>query len=272
MTTDLPPVAPPASLSPSSISSFKSCPLSFRFAYLDRLPQPPAPHSSKGTLVHRALEHLYDRAPRDRTPDHALADLDRAWEELRDDPDFAGLELTDAEWASFHASARELVLHAFAIEDPTAVHPIGLELKLEATVGAVRLRGVIDRLERTPDGELVISDYKTGRVPGDRFVDQSLAGVRTYALLCEEVFGRRPSRVQLLYLAKGTTIAAEPTAQTLRGVARRTEALWDTIVRACERNAFAPKPSRLCDFCAFRPHCPAHGGDPAAALATPGAA
>ncbi|MEI8002623.1 MAG: PD-(D/E)XK nuclease family protein, partial [Actinomycetes bacterium] len=58
---DLAPVTPPSSLSPSSIASFKDCPLAFRFSYLDRLPQPPAPHTSKGTLVHRALEHLYDR-------------------------------------------------------------------------------------------------------------------------------------------------------------------------------------------------------------------
>ena len=48
--------APPWSLSPSSVSSFKECPLAFRFSYLERLPEPPAPWTTKGTLVHRALE------------------------------------------------------------------------------------------------------------------------------------------------------------------------------------------------------------------------
>ena len=77
MTLGLDPVEPPASLSPSSISSFKECPLAFRFSYLDRLPQPPAPHSSKGTLVHRALERFYDRPADERTAAALDRDLGR---------------------------------------------------------------------------------------------------------------------------------------------------------------------------------------------------
>ena len=46
----------PTTLSPSKISAFKHCPLQFRFSVIDRLPEPPSPAASKGTLVHRALE------------------------------------------------------------------------------------------------------------------------------------------------------------------------------------------------------------------------
>ena len=38
----------PPSLSPSSISSFKECPLAFRFSYLERLPEPPSPWATQG--------------------------------------------------------------------------------------------------------------------------------------------------------------------------------------------------------------------------------
>ena len=31
---------------------------------------------------------------------------------------------------------------------------------------------------------------------------------------------------------------------------------------ACQREDFRPKPSRLCDFCAYKAYCPAWGGDP----------
>lgn len=258
-------VDPPPSLSPSSIASFKDCPLAFRFSYLDRIPQPPSIHTSKGTLVHRALEHLYDRPAAERTPDHALADLARARDDLRDDPDFTGLDLTDSEWSAFDADARVLTLKTFDLEDPTAVEPVGLELKLQVSLGEVTVRGVIDRLERTPDGDLVVSDYKTGRVPGDRYVEKSLAGVQMYALMCERLFGTAPARVQLLYLKQPTAIVATPSAQQLTGVARRTTAIWNTIATACERNEFRTNPGRLCDFCAYRPVCPAHGGEPARA-------
>src|SRR3979409_489244 len=100
----------PPSLSPSSVSAFKSCPLAFKFSYIDRLPEPPSPAASKGTLVHRALELLMVRAPADRTPGAAVADLERARIELVDHPEFAGLALDEEQLSAFQADARALVL------------------------------------------------------------------------------------------------------------------------------------------------------------------
>jgi putative RecB family exonuclease len=256
----------PYSLSPSSISAFKACPLAFRFSYLDRLPEPPSAAASKGTLVHRALELLMCRPALDRTIDAALADLDRAQAELAEDPEFAGLELDDQEWAQFHTDAQVLVGKYFELEDPTTVHPIGLELKLQAEIGSVRLRGIIDRLELDADGGLVVTDYKTGGVPSERYEGKSLSGVHTYAMLCERMLGKRPTQVQLLYLAKPEAIIATPTDQTINGVAGRADALWTAITRACAHDDFRPHASALCNYCAFQAYCPAYGGDPAQAI------
>src|SRR5947209_12938399 len=119
----------PYSLSPSSCSAFKNCPLAFRFSYLDRLPEPPSPWTSKGTLVHRALELLLDRPADERTVVAALVDLGQARVELADDPEFTGLDLDDAGWAAFDADAEQLLRRYFELEDPRTVRPIGLELK-----------------------------------------------------------------------------------------------------------------------------------------------
>jgi putative RecB family exonuclease len=264
--------APPRSLSPSSCSSFKECPLAFRFSYLERLPEPPAPWTSKGTLVHRALELLLDRPPDERTLDAALADLDRARAELAAHPDFADLDLSEAERLQFDADSETLVRRYFELEDPRTVRPIGLELKLEADLGRVRVRGIIDRLDLDEHGELVVTDYKTGSVPSEFWEAKSLSGVHVYALLCERMLGRRPARVQLYYLSKPEAIIATPTDQSITGVVRRTTAMHAAIAQACERDDFRPRPGRLCDFCTFKPYCPAHGGDPlqAAELRGPG--
>ena len=258
--------APPRSLSPSSCSSFKECPLAFRFSYLERLPEPPSIWTSKGTLVHRALELLLDRPADERTIDAGLADLAQARVELAPHPDFADLVLTDAEWEKFESDSQQLVHRYFQLEDPRTVRPIGLELKLEANLGKVRVRGIIDRLELDDDGELVVTDYKTGSVPSEFFEAKSLSGVHIYALLCERMLGRRPARVQLYYLSKPEAIIATPTAQSVTGVERRTTAMYSAIAQACEREDFRPHPGRLCDFCTFKPYCPAHGGDPAQAV------
>jgi len=262
----------PPSLSPSSVSAFKSCPLAFKFSYIDRLPEPPSPAATKGTLVHRALELLMCRPPSDRTVETALADLGLARAEMADHPDLAGLELTDDEWQLFDADAEELVRRYFRLEDPQAVRPIGLELKLTAEFGRVTLRGVIDRLELDGNGEFVVTDYKTGSVPSEYAENARLSGVHIYAALCERMLGQRPARVQLYYLSKPEAIIATPTEQSVAGVERRADAVWSAIMRACERDDFRPHPGPLCDYCSFKPYCPAYGGDPvqAAELRGPG--
>jgi putative RecB family exonuclease len=265
-------LAPPWSLSPSACSAFKECPLAFRFSYLEHLPEPPSPWTTKGTLVHRALELLLDRPTDERTLDAGLADLALARAGLVDHPDFTDLDLSADEWAAFDADAELCVRRYFELEDPRTVQPIGLELKLEADLGRTRLRGVIDRLELDADGELVVTDYKTGSVPSEMWEGKSLSGVHIYALLCERNFGKRPARVQLYYLSRPEAIIATTSEQSVTAVERKTVAMASAIATACERDDFRPRPGRLCDFCTFRPYCPAHGGDPidAAELRGPG--
>jgi putative RecB family exonuclease len=255
----------PTSLSPSKVASFKDCALAFRFSNIDRLPEPPSPSATKGTLVHRALELLFCEPAHTRTVPTALECLDRARIEMTTDPEFVGLGLDAEAAAQFAADAEVLVRRYFTLEDPTTVHPIGLELRLEVKVGSLTLRGVIDRLELDPDGGLVVTDYKSGKVPGVMHEQSRLGGVHFYAFLCERVLGQRPARIQLLYLSEPVAIVAEPSAQSVRGLEQRTSAIWKAVERACANDDFRPRPSPLCNWCSFQDYCPSFGGDPARA-------
>ena len=256
----------PTSLSPSKVASFKDCALAFRFSAIDRLPQPPSAWTSKGTLVHRALERLFCDVPEGgRTVESGLAQLEAAWDELRSGPEFAGLHLDAAAEEEFLADAAVLVRNYFRLEDPNQVNAIGIELQLEAPLGTLRLRGIIDRLDLAADGALVVTDYKTGKAPGAGYENPRLGGVQFYAFLCERVLGRRPDRVQLLHLRDPVAIVSVPTAQSVRGLEVRTSAVWTAVERACVTEDFRPRPSRLCEHCAFHALCPAFGGDPGSA-------
>jgi putative RecB family exonuclease len=260
----------PRSLSPSKVSTFTDCALAFRFSVIDRLPEPPSAAAVKGTLVHAALERLHLLPPPERTVDAALVCLADAGVALRDDPEYVGLGLAADDEATFHAEAADLVRNYFRLEDPTAVRAIGLELSLEVDIDGVMLRGIIDRLELDADGELVVTDYKTGAAPPEQHERKRLSGVHIYSLLCEQLLGRRPARVQLLYLRSPLAIITVPTDQSTRGTRRTLGAVWQAVERACDREDFRPKPSRLCDWCSFQAWCPSFGGDPSS-LPPPGA-
>lgn len=250
----------PKSYSPSSLSQFTSCPLAFRFSYIEYRPSPPQIAATKGTIVHRALEHLFTRAPQNRLISNAHRDLDFAFEEYSTKPDLRDLNLTDVELKELEDSAHTLIDKYFEIESPQSISPIGLEVKLQACVGETIVRGIIDRLELDSDGELVVTDYKTGSVPRARSEQSRMSGVHLYALLCKKVFGKLPSKVQLLYLSGPATIIAVPTPSSIKGVEIKTNAIQKAVVQACESGDFRPNVTPLCGWCSYRDLCPAQGG------------
>jgi putative RecB family exonuclease len=236
--------------------------MAFRFASIERLPESPSPHTTKGSLVHRVLELLFTHANADRTIDTARSCFRRAVDEYAVDPEFTLLNLDDDQQEAFVADAWTLVEAYFRMEDPTTIREIGVELRLEAQVGQLALRGIIDRLELDADGGLVVTDYKTGRAPGLKYEQSRLAGVHFYSFLCEEVLGRRPSAIRLMYLRTGETITALPSAQSVKFITTRTTAVWKAVERACTTGTFLPRQGPLCASCSFQQWCPAFGGQP----------
>jgi putative RecB family exonuclease len=249
----------PSTLSPSKLSKFLSCPLAFRYSYIDHIPEPPNAAQLRGTLVHRALQLLYDDTPaKARDEARALATLDLAWAEMAETDEMVGLEFDERATKAFVTEARALIRHYFTMEDPESVEPIGIELDLRAKLGDIELRGIIDRLDRLPSGDIVVTDYKTGRSPRPEASRSRLLGVQFYAYLCQEVYGLRPSEIRLLYLKDQVVIVESPNDQSMRGLTSRATAAWAAIERACETEDFRPNLSSLCRFCSFQDRCPAY--------------
>jgi putative RecB family exonuclease len=250
----------PTSLSPSRVEAFTSCPMLFRFVSIEKIDDPPSIHTTRGSLVHRALELAFVHPPAQRTPALFISCVEQAIDEYRTLPDFTRLALEGDDTEQLFTECRQLVDSYLRMEDPQTVDAVGIELALSTQIDGLTLRGIIDRLELR-DGELVVTDYKTGRPPSTNWELRSLSGVRFYALLCLHVFGRLPAAIRLLYLSTGEIIEAVPSEQAVNFVASRTAAVWRAIERACQVGEFKPRPTSLCEMCAFRPWCPAFGGD-----------
>jgi putative RecB family exonuclease len=259
--------ATPTSLSPSRVEAFTSCPLAFRFSSIEKLPEPATVHTAKGTLVHRVLELLFQHPGAERTRARAAELFPQAWHELVTSSEYLILNPSAADAEALSTASSSLVERYFSMEDPTAIEPVGTELWLEASLGELQLRGIIDRLDRAADGSLVVTDYKTGRAPPPAYEQRRLGGVHFYAWLVEQAMGERPSAIRLVYLASQEVITAAPSEQSIRFLPKRTGAIYQAIQKACTTGDFKPQPGALCNSCAFQRWCPSFGGDPAKAAA-----
>ncbi|HEX9683044.1 MAG TPA: PD-(D/E)XK nuclease family protein [Acidimicrobiales bacterium] len=257
----------PSTLSPSKISTFTDCALRFRFSAIDRLPEAPSVPATRGSAVHRVLEHLFRRPAAERTMPAALEDLATTRVEVEAWDDYTGLGLTDEDAAAFWADAERLVERYFTMEDPTQINAVGLEVMLGTDLGGVQLRGIIDRLDWVGPGQLVVVDYKTGKAPHPRYEQGATTGVKTYALLVQQVLGVLPVRIRLIYLGgdEPTELAFTVTEQKVRAMSRKATAVWVAIERAHATDGFRPNSGPLCEWCSFQAYCPAFGGDPAEA-------
>ena len=252
------------SLSPSRAGDFLTCPLLYRFRVIDRLPEPPSPVATRGTLVHAVLERLFDHPAADRTPEVARSMVLPEWERLlAADPQLATLFADEAERAAWLAEAGTMLDRYFVLEDPRRLEPAHRELSVEAVLASgLRLRGYIDRLDVAPGGAIRIVDYKTGSAPPAEFEARALFQMRFYALVMWRAQGRVPKLLQLMYLGSGEIVRYEPEESDLLATERKVEALWRAIERARDDRDWRPRPGRLCDWCAHKPICPAFGGTP----------
>lgn len=250
----------PSSYSPSSISQFVSCPLAFRYSYIERRERVPQYAATKGSIFHRALELLFENHPAARNLLHAKYCLELAFKEYETISDLVDLNLTSDDMIKLKDSCEILIDRYFDIEDPTNTKTIGLELKLEATINGITLRGIIDRLDLDDNGDLIVVDYKTGSVPYQQMENSKMDSMHIYSLLCLEVFGKLPAKVQLIYVSKPTIIVGTPTDNSIKSIANKSKAISKAVETAVENEDFRPKVSKLCDWCSFQELCPAKGG------------
>lgn len=262
--TDPAPIIPfPASLSPSRASDFMTCPLLFRFRSIDRLPEEPSAAAVRGTLVHRALETLFDLPAGQRTVEAAAGLVERAFEELEQQEPAAADTMRTGPGDEPVLDVAGLLGSYFALEDPRRLEPHARELAVSAQLEeSFEVRGFIDRVDRTADGQIRIVDYKTGRSPGAGYESKAMFQMRFYALAWWRMTGDVPRLLQLMYLGNGEVLRYEPDEDELASTERKVLALRDAISRAADARAFDPSPSRLCDWCSHRAVCPAWEGTP----------
>lgn len=243
------------------------CPLLYRFRVIDKLPEKPSEAATRGTLVHAVLERLFDDPAAERTVPRARAMVPGQWTRLLETkPELAELFAEDAEGERLKGwlgEAEQLVERWFSLEDPTRLEPAEREMFVETELeSGLRLRGVIDRVDVAPTGEVRIVDYKTGKAPRPEYSEGALFQMKFYALVVWRLKAVVPRRLQLVYLGSGDVVTYDPVLADLERMERKLLALWEAIRQATETGDWRPRPTKLCGWCDHQAVCPEFGGTP----------
>lgn len=240
-------------LSFSRVDTYQTCPLKFRFGYVDKLPQQPSPHLSWGSSIHAALERWWDqKLPTPPPVDDLLRGLYDGW----DDSGFASMARQDKlEWYA-HAQnvlRRHHERHSAGYR-PAMVTEAWFELDLGRDIQVV---GSIDHVAPTDAGGFGIVDWKTNRRAKDRRRVAGSLQLAIYAMAAEQLWGRAPDWVALDFVVPGVRVAVARDEIDVDGAVATIHQVADQI----RAEVFPAKPSRLCDWCDFRAECPAFAGD-----------
>jgi putative RecB family exonuclease len=154
------------------------------------------------------------------------------------------------------------ITNLWTIEDPTETEIDGMEVEVIATVSGVAMKGYIDRFIFAEDGTVVISDYKTGKIPNLKYKseDDKFFQLLCYALMLNASEQETTSKLELLYLtqkAKHDLVVTQENLGKARSIIVKTRS---EIESACEREEFRCNVTVLCNYCHYKKIgiCPAH--------------
>ena len=235
------------SLSASDLSLYLTCPLKYKFARVFGIPQEPTINQRFGILFHNVLERFHKEPP--ENPEEGLRILNRLFEGGWRRTGFGS---SDDE-LQFRDRAREALRLYWENERESEGEPVWLEKKFDFKVGDHHVRGRVDRVDRLPDGDYELIDYKTGERKTEADLDDDLQ-LALYRMAAREAWGIEASTGSYYYVLDGDKVAAPTKPDDAERVERTVLQVGEGILS----QDFEPRPSpTVCSWCDYRLICPA---------------
>ena len=235
------------SLSASDLTLYLTCPLKYKFARVFGIPQEPTINQRFGILFHNVLERFHKEPP--ENPEDGLRELNRLFESGWRRTGFGS---SDDE-LQFRDRAREALRRYWENERESEGEPVWLERKFDFKVGDHHVRGRVDRVDRLPDGDYEVIDYKTGERKSEEDLDSDLQ-LALYRMAAREAWDIEVSSGSYYYVLDGDKVAAPTKPDDAERVERTVLQVGEGILS----QDFEPRPSpTVCSWCDYRLICPA---------------
>ncbi len=244
----------------SQINTYNSCPEQYKLSYIDRIRKADeSVEAFMGNRVHEVLEWVFkERKSKFTTFDKLTAKYDELWLNAWHDK----IYIADPRVNTDHLYTIGLrCLGNFCTTyGPLFDAPVyATELKLEFEVEGYKFRGILDRVDKTLDEELIITDYKTSkRAKGERAAKSDMQ-LGLYYIAAQQNFGDITQiSIGWDFLRHNKRVQIQPEEISIerikKQVVRRIQKIESNIN---EGHSFFPKESILCHWCYYWKECSA---------------
>ena len=242
----------------SRLSTFESCPLKYKFNYIDKIErEEEGVEAFLGSRFHEAMEKLYkDLKCKVYTLKELLSYYDTQWQkEWSDAVVVTRKDRTAADYKNIGRKCIEDYYKRYHPFDQGRV--LGLERSILIdldTAGKHKLRGFIDRIAQAPDDTYEIHDYKTsGYLPDQKHFDEDRQ-LALYQIGIGSIWNDvKKAKLIWHYVVFDKEMASTRTKEQLEELKTDTVSLIDQIESTEE---FLPKESGLCEWCTYPDLCP----------------
>jgi len=234
-------VRPGMEISYSRINAYQSCPYKYKLIYLEGKKAPPNQFTSLGISIHRALDDYH--AKKAGSFEELIDSYNKSWKN-------EGFSSPQQAYEYFE-KGRNILENYFRETLNCKSEILYLEKDFIFSAGKNKIKGIIDRIDRHPDGAYEVIDYKTHKDVWKQEKADADLQMSLYALACAKVFGFKPDLLTFYFLASGRKITTMRTKEQLDAALKTAENAAGNILKG----AFAPD-THFCPRCDFRKSCP----------------
>ncbi len=239
----------PLSLYHYQIDDYKTCPLKYKYVNILRVPIMEHHTVIYGRAMHEAVNKYYQYRMLGRRM--RLADILNAFREGFDPQGFIELE---HQKKRLKAGERALI-RFFKEEEKSKIKIKFIEEPFSFKFQDIRITGRFDRVDEEEDGDAII-DFKASEIKQQKDADKRLKDNKQlllYSLAYQNIFGRLPKRISLIFLESGLVSSKSVSEDDLDRIKKD---IVD-VAYGIRNQDFNPAPSYMsCNFCAYNQICP----------------
>jgi DNA helicase-2/ATP-dependent DNA helicase PcrA len=232
-------------LSFTALTSYKSCPLKYKYQFILNIPTKQSKALSFGNTIHETLKEYHQQKSFRKVSLSELLDMyKKNWQPY-------GYEDRENQ-IEYYKNGIEVMTKYYEKYNDVEVKSKVIEKNFKFKLGEIDVTGKIDRVDLLPDGKYEIIDYKTGQVKKEKEVREDNQ-LTMYKLAASEVFGYDVEKLTYFYVEDDVKISTERNEKDIEKLKKEVLEVTSKI----QENNFVPTPSReSCNLCDFKEICP----------------